>query len=172
MEGPPWLPTMGDGGSLGLELSFPVPQHTTQPLPKNGPNLIDDLGLPVLMSVVNETWTGQPHPNCFHFQGADIIIAGFFFIIVYPEPRIPIRDRLAAWPDIVQSNRLTQESKYLNTHIGRFSFFRRRRGETFLDRHAKPRQALKATSWGLCCCLEQNCNERGRQQCNGSGKVK
>ena len=28
MEGPPWLPTMGDGGSLGLELSFPVPQHS------------------------------------------------------------------------------------------------------------------------------------------------
>ena len=87
----------------GIKLSGP----STQPLPKIGPNLIDDLGLPVLMSVVNETWTVQPHPNCFHFQGADIIIAGFFFIIVYPEPRIPIRDRLAAWPDIVQSNRLT-----------------------------------------------------------------
>ena len=28
MEVPPWLPTMADGGSLGLELSFPVPQHS------------------------------------------------------------------------------------------------------------------------------------------------
>ena len=35
MEGPPWFPTMGDGGSLGLELSFPVPQHT--PYTKNWP---------------------------------------------------------------------------------------------------------------------------------------
>ena len=87
----------------GIKLSGP----STQPLPKIGPNLIDDLGLPVLMSVVNETWTRQPHPHCFLFQGADIIFSGFFFIIVYPEPRIPIRDRLAAWPDIVQSDRLT-----------------------------------------------------------------
>ena len=87
MEVPPWLPTMGDGGSLGLELSFPVPQHA--PYKKIGPNLIDDLGLPVLT-----TW----YPNqCLWwmklgldsliqivslFQGADIIFAGFFFIIL------------------------------------------------------------------------------------------
>ena len=38
MEGPPWLPTMGDGGSLGLELSFPVPQRAhTKNWPKFDP---------------------------------------------------------------------------------------------------------------------------------------
>ena len=55
----------------GIKLSGP----STQPLPKIGPNLIDDLGLPVLMSVVNETWTGQPPPHCFLFLGADIRFA-------------------------------------------------------------------------------------------------
>ena len=42
------------------------------------------------------------------FQGADIIFAGFFFIIVYPEPRIPIRDRL---PGQILSNPIDSHRK-------------------------------------------------------------